>query len=249
MVGRSRAASMITVLLPPGRRSPGEVVSLDPTEVHHLKVRRAGEVVPVRLRDGQGMIGAGVARSGHGAAQVLVERAEQVPRPDSLVLAVAAGDRDRFAWLVEKATELGVTEILPVETERTTAVASRIREGQLGRLRRRALEATKQCGAAWAPLIHPARSLAELLGRPPAGKRWMADSAGASPPAGFGLEPTLILVGPEGGLSEREAESAEAAGFEPVRLAQHLLRFETAAIAAAACVAAARATGPGGADG
>ena len=114
---------------------------LDATEVHHLRVRRAGEVIPVEVRDGEGLVGAGVLRTGRGAAQVAIERAQQVARPVPLRLAVAAGDKDRFAWLVEKATELGVTDILPVETDRTAAVASRVRTGQLGRLRRRALEA------------------------------------------------------------------------------------------------------------
>jgi 16S rRNA (uracil1498-N3)-methyltransferase len=55
-------------------------------------------------------------------------------------------------------------------------------------------------------------------------------------------------VGPEGGLSEREAESAKAAGFQPLRLGEHVLRFETAAVAAAAC-AAARRVQRGGRDG
>ena len=63
------------------------------------------------------MVGAGVARSERGGVQVLVEQADQVPRPDSLVLAVAAGDRDRFAWLVEKATELGVKVLAQSEWE------------------------------------------------------------------------------------------------------------------------------------
>jgi len=239
---------MITVLLPPGCRAAGEVVPLDAAEVHHLRVRRAGEVIPVQLRDGEGLVGAGVVRNERGAIQVAIERAEQMPRPVPLRLAVAAGDKDRFAWLVEKATELGVTEIVPVETDRTTAVASRIREGQLGRLRRRALEAIKQCGAAWAPTIHAARSLSDFLAERVEGERWLADRLGQAPPAGFGSGSATILVGPEGGLSEREAESAKAAGFKPLRLGEHVLRFETAAVAAAAC-AAARRVQRGGRDG
>ena len=68
-----------------------------------------------------------------------------------LTLAVGAGDRDRFAWLVEKAVELGVTAVVPLETERTAGVATRVATTQhLAKLRRQALEAIKQCGAAWA---------------------------------------------------------------------------------------------------
>jgi 16S rRNA (uracil1498-N3)-methyltransferase len=181
--------------------------------------------------------------------QVVVERAEQVARPLPLRLAVAAGDRDRFAWLVEKATELGVTELVPVETDRTAAVASRIREGQLGRLRRRALEAIKQCGAPWAPVVHPACPLAEFLAEALDGERWLADRSGQPPGSGFGIGPVTVLVGPEGGLSDQETQSARAAGFRPLRLAEHVLRFETAAVAAAACAAAARVAQPGGLHG
>jgi 16S rRNA (uracil1498-N3)-methyltransferase len=240
---------MITVLLPPGRRVAGEVVSLEAGEVHHVRVRRVGEVIPVQLRDGEGLVGTGVARTERGAVQVVVERAEQVRQPVTLRLAVAAGDRDRFAWLVEKATELGVTEIVPIETDRTTAVASRIREGQLGRLRRRALEAIKQCGAPWAPTVQPARALSEFLSEQLNGERWLAERSGQSVLPAIGSGPVTFLIGPEGGLSERESESARAAGFRPLRLAEHVLRFETAAVAAAACVAASRVAQLGGRDG
>ncbi len=237
---------MITVLLPPGAIMPGDVVPLDPSELHHLRVRRAGEAIPVRLRDGHGLVGTGVLRSERGSVDVVVERAEQAPRPVPLRLAVAAGDRDRFAWLVEKATELGVTDILPVETERTVAVASRVRGGQLARLRRRALEAIKQCGAPWAPTVHPAQPLATLLAQRPEGARWLAAASGSAPPADFGAGPITVLVGPEGGLTREEEHSAMAAGFRPVRLAEPVLRFETAALAAAACAAAARMGGAHG---
>ena len=70
-------------------------------------------------------------------------------RPSS-TLAVGAGDRDRFGWLVEKAAELGVTTLVPIETARTTGVATRLRGKHLEKLRRQALEAIKQSGAPWA---------------------------------------------------------------------------------------------------
>src|SRR5678809_1184304 len=94
------------------------------------------------------------------------DRAEMAARPAPLRLAVAAGDRDRFAWLVEKATELGVTDMFLITTEHTAAVATRMREGQLARVRRRAIEAVKQCGAAWAPEVHPAQPMTGLFAQP-----------------------------------------------------------------------------------
>ena len=237
---------MITVLLPPGRVSIGDIVPLDPAEAHHLRVRRAGEAINVRLRDGRGLVGTGTLRDETGLVAVVVEQAERATRPAPLRLAVAAGDRDRFAWLVEKATELGVTDIFLITTERTAAVATRMREGQLARVRRRAFEAVKQCGAAWAPEVHPAQPIAGLLAQRLEGARWVADVEGVAVPTTFGASACTILVGPEGGLSRAEQENVAAAGFLPVRLAANVLRFETAALAAAACAAAARS---GGGDG
>jgi 16S rRNA (uracil1498-N3)-methyltransferase len=237
---------MIAVLVPPGGVAPGDIVPLAPAEAHHLRVRREGEALAVGLRDGQGLVGSGVLRGEGGVLEVLVERAERLPAPAPLRLAVAAGDRDRFGWLVEKATELGVTEILPLETEYTAGVASRVRDSQLERLRRRALEAVKQCGAAWAPAVREIATLGVFLARPPDGLRWLADAGGEAPPPGFGAGALTVLVGPEGGFAGAELERIHAAGFRPVRFGAQVLRFETAAIAAAACVAAARLGGTHG---
>ena len=88
---------------------------------------------------------------------------------------MGAGDRDRFAWLVEKATELGVTSVIPLETERTAGVASRVRTQHLERLRRHALEAVKQSGAAWATRVEEPVSLGEIAARPIVGQGWVAD--------------------------------------------------------------------------
>jgi 16S rRNA (uracil1498-N3)-methyltransferase len=104
----------------------------------------------------------------------------------------------------------------------------------------------KQCGAAWAPVVHEATSLAAFLTRPPDGLRWLADAGGEPLPPGFGAGALTVLVGPEGGFSGAELSAIRAAGFRPVRFGAQVLRFETAALAAAACAAAAR---PGGAHG
>ena len=102
--------------------------------------------------------------------EVEIDAARVVGRPPALTLAVGAGDRERFEWLVEKATELGVTCIAPVETERTAAVATRVRAQHVEKLRRRALEAVKQCGAAWAPEVREPEPLAAFLARPADGR-------------------------------------------------------------------------------
>lgn len=232
---------MIVLLEPAGTRGPQG--GLLDGETHHLRVRRAREGETVELRDGAGLVGRGRLVSGTGEWTVRIESVEHRPPPPELVLAVGAGDRDRLEIALEKAVELGATRLVPLLTERTAGVASRLRTPQLDRLRRRALEAVKQSGNPWACAVEDPVSLDQFLARPAAGLRWLADPAGGPPAPTLGDEPVTVLVGPEGGLSGEERAAAAAAGYQPVSLGPHVLRFETAAIAAAAAVQAARSRG------
>ena len=250
MVGRGGRAAVITVLLPPGVVAPGATAGrrecLDDAEEHHLRVRRAQDGERVALRDGAGLVGLGrIALMGK-AWEVEIEEAERRARPAALTLAVGAGDRERFGWLVEKAVELGVTRIVPLVTARTANVATRLRESHLEKLRRQALEATKQCGAAWAPDVEPPETLEAFAARAAAGLRWLADAAGEPPPASLDGSAVSVVVGPEGGLEAGELALLVSAGYRPLALSAHTLRFETAALAAASAVTTARLRGTHG---
>src|SRR5881394_1446874 len=106
---------------------------LDESEQHHLRVRRVDADDLVEIRDGCGLVGRGrLVRNGKTWA-VDIESSDIVPRPPEIVLGVGAGDRERFAWLVEKAAELGVTTVVPLETMRTAGVASKLRGAHLDR--------------------------------------------------------------------------------------------------------------------
>jgi 16S rRNA (uracil1498-N3)-methyltransferase len=236
---------MITILVPHGV-SAGRREPLDEAEQHHLRVRRAQDGERVSLRDGAGLLGTGRLVGAGREWLVDIEAVERRARPAALTLAVGAGDRERFAWLVEKAAEFGATLVVPLETERTGGVASRLREGQLARLRRQALEAVKQCGAVWAPEVADPVAFDAFLARPPAGHGWVADPAGAPPPAALDNTPVTVVVGPEGGLAGNERAALLAAGYRPTALGPHTLRFETAALAAAAAVTTARLRGTDG---
>ena len=214
--------------------------SLREGEAHHLQVRRVEPGVMVELRDGEGLIGSGTLLRTAKTWRVDVGATERLPPPPPLVLAVGAGDRERFAWVVEKATELGVTAVIPLECERTAGVATRVRPQHLERLRRHALEAVKQSGAAWAPRVSEPQSLDALVEPPPDGARWLADAAGRPAPGVLGDAHLTVVIGPEGGLTAGERERVLAAGYEAIRLAAHTLRFETAAVAAAAAAVAGR---------
>jgi 16S rRNA (uracil1498-N3)-methyltransferase len=233
---------VITVLVPPGAAG-GRRERLDDAEQHHLRVRRARDGERVALRDGAGLVGVGRIAIVGRAWEVEIEHAERRPRPAALTLALGAGDRERFGWVVEKAVELDVTRIVPLVTARTADVATRLRESHLDKLRRQALEATKQCGAAWAMDVEAPETLEAFAARKEPGLRWLADAAGEPPPASLDGSAVSVVVGPEGGLEDQERTALVGAGYRPLALSAQTLRFETAALAAASVVASARLRG------
>jgi 16S rRNA (uracil1498-N3)-methyltransferase len=237
---------MITVLVASGAREVGERLELDEAEAHHLRVRRGEPGARVRFRDGAGVVGTGTVVADGRRHLLSVESVEAVAPPASLVLAVGAGDRDRFTWLVEKAAELGVTDVVPLLTSRAVDVATRVREAHVEKLARRALEAVKQSGAPWAPRVLSPVPFAAFVDAPRPGARWILDAAGRAPEALDGEESVTALVGPEGGFTEAERAQAAQAGYQPVRIGPHTLRFETAALAAAALIQSARERGANG---
>jgi 16S rRNA (uracil1498-N3)-methyltransferase len=231
------------VLVGRGSGEAGKRVGLDENEVQHLRVRRARNHESVEILDGAGFLGNGRLVQVGDQWMVEIRTAEQRERPPELTLAVAAGDRERFSWMVEKSVELGVTAIVPLQTARSAGVATRLKDAHLRRLRRSALEAIKQCGAPWVPSIQEPVSLEDFLREPLTGVRWLADKAGEPAPPVLDHGPVTVVVGPEGGLTDGEREALVHAGFRPVVLGSHTLRFETAAIAAATAATQARLRG------
>jgi 16S rRNA (uracil1498-N3)-methyltransferase len=234
------------VLVPPGSAIIGQRTTLDESEVHHLKVRRAREDEGVEVLDGAGLTGTGVLVREGAKWLVDIRSAERKPAEPELTLAVAAGDRERFTWMAEKAVELGVTRLVPLKTERTTGVASRVKQSHSEKLRRVVLEATKQCGAVWAPTVEQPIDISEFLAGSLPGNGWLADPAGVVPAADVDDTPLTILVGPEGGFSPEEREAILAAGYQAVSLGLNTLRFETAALVAAAIASTGRLRGKHG---
>jgi 16S rRNA (uracil1498-N3)-methyltransferase len=231
------------VLIPPGSGVVGKRASLDESETHHLRVRRAREDEGVEVLDGSGLTGTGRLVRVGSDWMVHIESAERQPPQPQLTLAVAAGDRERFTWMAEKAVELGVSGIVPLETARTAGVASRLRDAHAAKLQRVVLEATKQCGAAWVPTVERSMTLEKFLSRPIQGIGWLADPAGALPPATLDDAPLTIVIGPEGGFTAEERAALLSGGFRPVVLGANTLRFETAAMAAVVAAGTARLRG------
>jgi len=158
-----------------------------------------------------------------------------------IVLYAALIKFDRFEWIVEKATELGVAEIVPVEATRSERGLERAAGKRRERWRRIALEASQQSRRSHLPEIGEPVLLADALTG--AGNYHLAlDEAGDVPllqalPAVRGAEDTVaVLTGPEGGWTEEERASFTVAGWTPVSLGPLILRAETAVIAALAVV-------------
>jgi 16S rRNA (uracil1498-N3)-methyltransferase len=233
---------MIAVLVEPGSIAEGRVITLSDDEAHHLSVRRTPSGETVYVMDGAGLVATGFLEWRGKRAEVTTHSVTAVAKRVRLTLAVGAGDKDRFGWLVEKCAELAVTDVVPLLTEHVNSVATRVRDSHIPKLQARALEAIKQSKDAWAPVVHPPVSIATMVDSAE-GICWLADMVGKAPPDRLSREPVTVAIGPEGGFAPEERDQFIMAGFRFVRLSGRFLRFETAGIAAAAVIAAARLRG------
>ncbi len=216
---------------------PGVLLELAAAQAHRLHtVLRLGEgarVAAFNAADGEWLCR--VAAPARGGLSVTVERllrpAETEPE---LWLLFAPIKRARLDWLVEKATELGVSALLPVFTRRT-----QIERANLDRLRAHAVAAAEQSERLSVPELYPPRPLDDALAGWPAGRRLVVcDETGAGEPIAdaigrIGLEPVGVLTGPEGGFTETELDYLDKLSFVTrVGLGPRVLRAETAALAA-----------------
>ncbi len=216
----------------------GSACTLDDDRRHYLrKVLRLRSGQMLEVFDGHGRRArAKIETQSTDPALILQAYLPNEPAPMArLCLGQALSSRERFDWAVQKSTELGVAEITPLETKHTK-VRMDARRGaiRLRHWRGIAAHSCAQCGRSRLPWISPPQQLSTWLQ-----SQQTVHLGLLLDPEGARLDELLehrvtqadsiaILIGPEGGLSDTEAEAARAAGFQPIRLGPRILRTETA---------------------
>lgn len=171
------------------------------------------------------------------SAEVTARRVVSRESPLRLTLAQGVARGEKMDWILQKATELGVARIVPLVTERTEVRLDEDRAGKrLAHWTQVIAAACEQCGRNELPQILPPQKLMHWcagLGDDPAARYALLPEAelglreAAAPAQG-----ALLLIGPEGGLSEHDVAVARNAGFRGLRLGPRILRTETAGLAA-----------------
>ncbi|MCW8126172.1 16S rRNA (uracil(1498)-N(3))-methyltransferase [Microbulbifer halophilus] len=220
----------------------GSEVQLDESASRHLvKVLRLSAGRPLVLFDGRGgEYSAELVETGKRArARALAFFPENRESPLALTLAIGISRGDRFDWVIQKATELGAERIQPLWTSRCEVKLSGERlQKKLGHWRQVAISACEQCARNRVPEIAEPRKLAKFLDdrddetlklvlhhRTERQLHRLEAERGRPDRA-------LLLVGPEGGLSEAEIDAALERDYLPLRLGPRVLRTETAPVAA-----------------
>lgn len=216
--------------------APGQALDLPAAAARHVQVRRLQPGDLLRLfngREAQQWL-ARVTAMGrqHVGVELVQPEAVACELPLRVTLAVVMPANDRMDDLVEKATELGASTLQPLMSERSVLRLS----GERSQKKRQhwqgvAQAAAEQCGRAIVPTVAAVQTLADWLPQASPGTRWLA-APGAAPAALPAMSGNLtLLTGPEGGLSEWEAQCASAAGFMGVGLGPRILRADTAPLA------------------
>jgi len=222
-----------------GRLTPGGAVELDTGQTHYLRsvlrLYRDATVAGFNGADGEWLCH--IAEIGKNRGRLTVERQLRSPEPEpDLWLLFAPIKRGRIDWLVEKATELGASALLPVWTTRTQP--ERL---NLERLRAHAIAAAEQSERLSVPELRSPEALGRVLAAWPEERALMVcDESGAGEPIGAAaarlpVGPVAVLVGPEGGFDQTELDALGKLSFvSRVGLGPRVLRAETAALAALA---------------
>lgn len=221
---------------------PNTSIVLDGNAGRHVaKVLRLGNGAPLRLFDGQGgEFNALIKEIGKREVIVTVgeHRAIEVESPLKVTLAQGISKGERMDFTIQKAVELGVQRIVPLDTERSVVnLKGERRDKKLDHWHGVIISACEQCGRNTLPELLPMQSLNSWLAIPQAGTGLLLDHRAHGTVTTL-EKPTAftLLIGPEGGLSETERTKAYEAGYTGLCLGPRVLRTETAALTALAAL-------------
>jgi 16S rRNA (uracil1498-N3)-methyltransferase len=224
-----------------GPLTPGTPITLSGNAASHVtRVLRLRVGQPLTLFNGLGGEHLATIDKAHGG-EVTVSVGEHAPiereSPFPLTLAQGISRGERMDLVVQKATELGVSRLVPLLTERSVVrLDAQQADRKLNHWRAVAIAACEQCGRNRLPDVSVPTQLRDFLHQSPAGSTRLL----LSPEATRRIEDVprperggaTVLIGPEGGFADEEQQDALVAGFTAVRLGPRVLRTETAAIAA-----------------
>jgi len=211
------------------------------TSKHVVQVLRMKIGEQLQLTDGKGnLFTAAIIDDNRKRCQVKIETTQQQPAAKKQIsIAISlVKNNTRFEWFLEKATEIGVTEIIPLICERTEKQS--FRHDRMKGILVSAMLQSQQC---WLPNLHEATKFTELIKRSAHQQKFIAhcEEDKKQPINQYINQSTdqLICIGPEGDFSKEEIALALKNGFIPVALGDTRLRTETAGIVAATllCVA------------
>lgn len=211
---------------------------------HHLgRVLRAEVGQQYELSDGKRVFLARVERLGRDAVEfALLEEVAAAAPGLEVTLLLAVVKFDRFEWALEKATELGMTRIVPLASARSEKALLAAAPKRAARWQKILLESSQQARRLGVPLLEelqkPAKAFMAQDSR--ALRLLLSERTGATPVRGV-LEgkparAARFAVGPEGGWTEEEFAAAARAGFAEVSLGRQILRTETAVVAGLAAI-------------
>jgi 16S rRNA (uracil1498-N3)-methyltransferase len=209
---------------------PGKI-RLEGPEAHHLGTVcrvRPGDAVCLFNGDGR-QYPARVLAAGRKEVQLEIVEVEtaKTELPFRLEVAVPLPKGDRAQFLVEKLTELGVTTFVPLQTSRSVVHP---REGKMEKLQRYVIEASKQCGRNVLMKVEPPRPWMDYVKSDPPASLKVVAQVGAEAGTPAATTEMIVAVGPEGGFTNEEIETARQRGWQITGLGPRVLRVETAAI-------------------
>lgn len=217
----------------------------EPAFAHLVRVLRLGEGDACVLFNGDGHdYHARLQTVSKRGAEVMIEQRTAVARESRLRvhLAQAIARGEKMDWILQKCTELGVAGITPVFTERTEVRLDGERgDKRMAHWRGVLASACEQSGRACLPHLEEPQSLAAYAANTACEHRLLLDPEAARTLDQLALQPdsaVTVVIGPEGGLSERDLATLESAGFIGVRIGPRILRTETAGMAVIAALQA-----------